>query len=240
MLEVMNTEMKQMKYIYTLVVLVLFSTTILAQNENERPTQPDIPGDISVDIGLSFLSNTEEFLQTKTWPSRVLGLHYMYSQKLNDRFTVNPALGFGMDRFGWQDNVNFNKDSLGAYQLDTLEGLTLKKNLLTFSYLELPVELRYYPFKTVKGEGVFVGVGAFAGLLIRSQTKIKYESDESNRVEKDRADFGLNQFRYGVQAHIGWKQFSVFGKLYLNDMFELQPAGANPRQFTFGINFTGF
>jgi hypothetical protein len=232
--------MKKMRYVYSLVVLIVFTSTLSGQSAKERIAQPDIPGDISVDFGLTFLNNTEDFLQTKTWPSRTVGLHYMYTHKLSDRFTVNPALGFGMDRFGWQDNVNFLQDTALTYQLDTIAGLSLKKNLLTFSYLEVPVELRYYPFKTVKGEGFFVGVGAFAGLRIGSQTKIKYEFDNADRVEKHRADFGLNQFRYGVQAHIGWKQISIFGKVYLNDMFEIKPSGADPSQITFGLNFSGF
>ena len=229
-----------MKYLISLALVVTLSTAALSQSDQDRLQQPDLPGDISVDIGLTFLGNSEDFLQSKVWPSRVAGIHYMYTHKLSDRFTVNPALGFGMDRIGLEDNVNFLRDSLYAYRLDTIQDLALKKNLLMFTYLELPVELRYYPFKTVKGEGFFVGVGAFAGLRIGSQTKVKYEFDNQNRVERHKADYGLNQFRYGVQAHIGWKQFSVFGKYYLNDLFEVQPAGANPSQFTFGLNFTGF
>jgi hypothetical protein len=235
-----NAEMRKMKYILSLVVFVMITTSLFGQSDSDRPIQPDIPGDISLDFGLTFLKNSEDFLLSKVWPSRVVGLHYMYMHKLNDVLTVNPALGFGMDRFGWQDNVNFLQDTSRLYQLDTIAGLTLKKNLLTYTYLELPLELRYYPFKTVKGEGFFIGAGAFAGLRLSSQTKIKYEFENANRVERDRADFGLNQFRYGVQTHIGWRQFSIFAKLYLNDMFDIKPAGANPRQFTFGLNFTGF
>ena len=229
-----------MKYILSLSLVILFTTSLLGQSEKDRPEQPDLPGDISLDVGLTFLSNTEDFLESKVWPSRVLGLHYMYTHQLADRFTINPALGFGMDRYGVQDNVNFQRDSSFNYQLDTIDNLILRKNILAFTYLELPVELRFYPFKTVQGEGFFIGVGGFAGIRLGSQTKIKYDWEESARVERAKADFGLNQFRYGLQTHIGWKQFSVFGKLYFNDMFETPPAGANPRQFTFGLNFTGF
>lgn len=229
-----------MKYILSFFILAAVSFAAVAQSQKEKPEQPDIPGDISVDFGIAFLRNTENFLVTRAVPSRTAGLYYTYTHQLSDRFTITPGLGVSMDRHGIDNNVNFQQDSLRAFQLDTISGLTLRKNLLTFSYLEIPVELRFYPFKTVKGEGVFVGVGGFAGLRIGSQTKIKYDFENSARVEKVRGDMGLNQFRYGLQAHIGWKQFSIFGKFYLNDLFETPPAGANPRQLTFGINFTGF
>jgi hypothetical protein len=228
----------KMKYLLSLSFIAFISVSLFAQNE--RPEQPDIPGDISVDVGLTFLTNTEQFLESQVWPSRVVGLHYMYSHQLADRFTINPSLGLGMDRFGIQDNVNFQQDSLRSYQLDTISGLTLRKNLLTFTYLELPVELRFYPFKTVQGEGFFIGVGGFAGVNIGAQTKIKYDLENTTRVEREKADFGLNPFRYGLQAHIGWKQFSIFSKVYLNDLFDVQPGGANPKQISFGFNFTGF
>ena len=229
-----------MKYIVAFSLAIIVSLSAVAQTQMSSPEQPDIPGDISVDFGLTFLRNTQQFLESQAWPSRVVGLHYMYTHKLADKFTINPALGVGMDRFGIQDNVNFQQDSSRVYQLDTISGLTLRKNLLTFSYLELPVELRFYPFKTVQGEGFFLGIGGFAGLRIGSTTKVKYDFDNGTRVEKQRGDYGINQFRYGLQTHIGWKQFSIFSRIYLNDLFENPPVGVNPRQITFGINFTGF
>jgi hypothetical protein len=224
-----------------IVLLGLMSVELSLAQSSERPSQPDVPGDISVDFGLIALSNNPDYFENDLWPSRSLGLHYMYTVKISDRFVFNPSAGFSFDRLGLRDNVNFLKDaSNNTYQLDTLSDLALKKNMLTYTYFEIPLELRYYPFRTVKGEGFFIGAGAFAGVRVRSMTKIKYDFNDETRVERDRADFGINDLRYGVQAHVGWKPFSIFYKHYFNDIFQQGPDGLDPRQFTIGINFTGF
>jgi hypothetical protein len=207
----------------------------------DRPEQPDVPGDISIDFGLGLMSNNPNYFDNDLWPSRALGLHYMYTLKISDRFLFNPAIGFGFDRLGLQNNVNFVKDpTASVYAIDTIADLTLKKNMLTYAYFELPLEIRYYPFRTVKGEGFFIGAGTILGVRMRSETKIKYEVEEEKFVERDRANFGLSDFRYGIQAHIGWKPFSIFYKHYFNDLFQQGPDDLTPRQFTIGINFTGF
>ena len=211
----------------------------MAQTE-DRPVQPDVPGDISFDFGLGILSNNPNYFDNDLWPSRAVGLHYMYTIKLSDRFVLNPSLGFAFDRLGLKNNVNFLEDDAGIYQLDTIADLTLNKNMLKYTYLELPLELRYYPFRTVKGEGFFIGAGGVVGVKLGSQTKLKYDFNEETRVLRSKADLGLNDLRYGVQAHIGWKAFSIFYKHYFSDLFQTGPADLKARQFTVGINFTGF
>jgi hypothetical protein len=220
--------------------LILFVMCSVVAHGQDRPVQPDLPGDISIDVGWTMLSNNPDFFETKVFSSRTLGLHYMYPIKMTDRFIFNPAIGIGMDRLGMQDNVNFTQDDQYNYNLDTIQGLGLRKNLLMFTYVELPVEIRYYPFKTVEGEGFFVSAGAFIGARIGSQTKVKYDFLEETRTTRDKADYGLSDLRYGFQARLGWKPISIFYKHYLNDLFQIEPFGADPQQFTFGLNFTGF
>lgn len=208
--------------------------------ESNRPEQPDVPGDISFDFGLAALSNSPAYFGNDLWPSRAIGLHYAFSYKLSDRLVFTPSLGFGFERLGLRNNVNFLEDASNIYQIDTVENLTLKKNMLVYTYLEMPLEVKYYPFRTVNGEGFFIGVGGVIGYRIGSQTKIKYDINEESRVDRHKADFGMNDLRYGLQAHVGWKPFSIFYKHYFSDLFQTGPADLTSRQFTIGINFTGF
>lgn len=229
-----------MKIVFGFVLILFITVSGFGQNPN-RPVQPNMPGDIMVDFGFNFLNDYPGILDQKFFPSRSFGVFYQRTFKLSDKFTFHPAIGITNDRFGWDNDVNFQQDSLGSYVFDTLTIANLKKNILTFSYLEVPLELRYYPFtQTSEGEGFFVGGGVIAGVKINAHTKIKYKFDGNNRTIKEKSNFGLNDFRIGYVARIGWKPVNFFYKQYLTDMFQKGPLGSNPVMFTFGLNFTGF
>ncbi len=211
----------------------------------ERPVQPNIPGDIMIDFGFNFMNQFPEFLSSDFFPSRSFGVYYQRTFKIFDWATFNPAIGIGNDRFGWSDDLNFIQDTSRTFSFDTITGINLRKNMLIFSYLEIPAELRFYPTKTIDGDGFFIGVGGMIGVRINAHTKIKYKFAGDIRTEKNRSGFGLNNVRYGITGRVGWKQFNIFYKHYLSDLFQKSPEldpfpVTNPYMFTIGINFTGF
>ena len=152
----------------------------------------------------------------------------------------NPSVGFGIERFGFANRVNFLQDSLRRFQFDTLRGYDLQMSKLAITYAEVPFELRYFPVKTIDGDGFFIAIGGVIGARIDAHTKIKYKMGEDNRMDKSKANFGLNDFRYGVQGRIGWKAINFYYKMYLSEIYRKAPYGANPTLYTVGINFTGF
>lgn len=219
-------------------IFVLVSVThLLAQSD--KPVQPDLPGDFVIDVGLNSLYNAD-LLKVDRWRSKSFGVYYMYTHKLHDFFTVNPMLGVTVDKYSFQDNVNFIQQDDRTYAFDTISDIGVDKSQLNVVYLELPLEIRFYPLKTIEGEGLFVGVGGMAGLRIKSYTKFKYQSGGDRRVDKFQSTFGLEDFRYGIQARIGYKAVNVFFKYYLSEMFRNGPADTNPQTFTLGLNLTGF
>ncbi len=209
--------------------------------EEKRLQQPDIPGDIMLDLGFNSLMKNNELINTKIFPSRSFGIYYMAKRQLSDRFIFNPAIGFTFEKIGFADRANYQLNALKIISWDTVEVGELKRNRLAITYLETPLELRFYPDKTVNGEGFFVSFGGILGLKIVAKTKIKYKLGGTNFKEVNVANFGLSDFRYGIVARIGFEKVNAFLKYYLSDVWRRAPiVQGTSSQFTFGINLTGF
>jgi hypothetical protein len=117
----------------------------------------------------------------------------------------------------------------------------LKRNRLAITYAELPLELRFYPNRTVDGEGFFVSIGSVLGFKIAAKTKMRFNLDGSKIKEMNTGNFGLSDVRYGMVARVGFQKVNAFVKYYVSDVWRDAPIDqATPSQFTFGINLTGF
>ena len=229
-----------MKKVLGLIILYLNFFFGFGQEE-KRLQQPDIPGDIMLDFGFNLLMNNNELINTKIFPSRSFGIYYMAKRKLSDRFIFNPAIGFTFEKIGFADRANYQLNNLKTISWDTVEVGELKRNRLAITYLEAPLEFRFYPNKTVNGEGFFVSFGAALGVKIASKTKIKYKLGGANLKEVNVANFGLSDFRYGILARVGFEKVNAFMKYYLSNVWRRAPiAQGTSSQFTFGINLTGF
>ncbi|NQW28020.1 MAG: outer membrane beta-barrel protein [Flammeovirgaceae bacterium] len=226
------------RFVFLLAGFVYFGA--FAQDEN-RPKQPDVPGDIMVDFGFSSLMDESQLMDLDFWPSSSFGLYYMMARKVNDYMIFNPSLGFTFERLGFKNQSNYQFDSLKVISWDSISVGDLKKNSLSITYLDLPLELRFYPGKTKNGEGLFVGVGGVFGAKLSSKTKIKYILDGEKRRESNSANFGLSDFRFGLVGRVGFKNINIYAKYYITDVWRNAPLDlAVPSQFTFGINLTGF
>ena len=230
----------EMGKIFGLIILCFTYFFGFAQEE-KRLQQPDIPGDIMLDLGFNSLINNSESINTKLFPSRSFGIYYLLNRKLSDQFIFNSAIGLTFEKIGFSDRANYQVDDLKIISWDTLGVGELKSNILAINYLELPLEFRFYPSRTVDGEGLFVSIGGILGLKIAAKTKIKYKLDGSKFKETNTGNFGLSDFRYGMVARVGFKKVNAFVKYYMSDIWREAPVvQVTPSQFTFGINLTGF
>ncbi len=228
-----------MRIILGLSFLLLSFTTILAQSQ--RPEQPDLPGDISIDFGFNQLMQHPEQMNLRFFRSRSFGIYYQKIWQLSDRFAATTNIGVGNDRLGFRRDINFQLDTGRTFSFDTLQLGNIKKNLLTQTYLEIPLELRFYPTKTNdRGEGFFIGVGGVFGYRVDSHTKIKYSANGENRILKDKARLGHNNIRYGLIGRVGFKSVSLYYKQYFSSLFTDGPLGSDPTVFSFGLTLTGF
>jgi hypothetical protein len=93
-------------------------------------------------------------------------------------------------------------------------------------------------FRTYKKQGVRFGVGGFAGYRIGGHTKYVYEEEGKKQKDKDKGNFYLSNFRYGIRAQIGYKGLDLFAQYDLNSVFAegRGPAGSpGLNAISFGI-----
>ena len=230
-----------MKRICGVAFLLTLTFTAFSQ-DNSRPKQPDLPGDLMLDFGFNFWTQKPDALPTRMWSSNSFGIYYNSRVRFNDYISFYPSVGFTFEKYGFDDNQTWLRDSNGDISLDSIGGVTLTKNKLVANYFEVPVEFRIHPLGTVGGEGWFIGLGAIGGIRVGSpHTKIKYNEGDNSIKEKLYDDFNVNRFRYGLQARFGFKTFHVYYKTYLNNVFTSSPDGTkNPQTYTLGVTFSGF
>ena len=233
------------KYLFSLALIVAFS---FSHAQNDRIAQPDIPGDLLLDIGINYWTNDRDTLGN--WGSRSIGIYYNRRLPINDHFAFYPAVGLTFERFSFKEDAHYRNDGTGNIVIDTVSG-NFSRNKVIVTYLDVPLELRYHPRRTSEGEGFFIGAGIIGGLELGAKTKLRYDVNGERYREKLKGDFGMRNYRYGYVVRVGWRSFNFYFKNYLSNLYQgqqalvnrdLEPTGEtmNPSVFTFGINFTGF
>lgn len=85
-------------------------------------------------------------------------------------------------------------------------------------------------------ESVRLGIGGYAGFRLKSKQFQKFEDTDGNNITvKDKGDFNVNNFIYGVSAYIGYKETSLYVKYDLNPIFENNVVKQN--NISLGVRF---
>lgn len=233
---------------FCLSFLLLIAVFTVSSQEKLKG-QPDLPGDILIDFGINYWNQKRDTI--KNWPSRSLGIYYNKRYKISNKLSFYAAVGFGFENYAFKDNYFLNRGDNGEVILDTINNVTLDKNKLAVMYLDMPLEIRIHPKGTAEGEGFFLSAGVVPGLKLNAHTKLKSEENEGTQRQKYSSNFGLNDYRVGLQFRVGWKGVNFFYKTYLTKVFRspqnlvdpdliLTGYRFNPSTTTFGINFSGF
>lgn len=214
--------------------------------------RPDLPGSLVIDIGLNSWSDKPTDVELNAWQSKTVNLIYYYDLPLGDNgWTLTPGFGLGLERYAFDNNTTLtsvvNTQNQRVVVVRDLNDLlpaanSFDKSKLGLNYVDVPLELRYYSNKNNYSRGFRMALGIKAGVLYSSFTKLQYEDAATDdRQIKDRQQLGINRFRYGINARIGFGGFSFFGYYALSDTFDIAPEGAEDnRLLTFGISLTGF
>lgn len=198
-----------------------------------------------VDIGVNDWSElpSEDSLEQKGWPSKSIGIYYTQRKSINEYLSFYYGIGLGLEKIslGNERTLYSFGDSVAIGDLPVdLTTVSVDKNRLAMTYLDIPVEFRYHLLGTQDGEGLFIGFGGIFGMRLNSHTKWKYSLNGENVRIKSSGKFNLNPWRYGIQVRAGFKGFHFFYKQYMSDAFSDPLGGANPQLRTIGVNFTGF
>ncbi len=229
-----------MRKVVVLIVGVFTGLSLMGQS-NEG--SPDIPGDLIVNFGSNSFSSSSESMKIKPLSSISWGIYYSKRIAMGNSFAFYPGIGLGLEKYGFKNDVTLGFDDEANVVIDTISALgSINKSQLIANYLEVPLELRFYPFKSTDGRGFFIAVGGSLGVRYESHTKYKYEDElNDNFMIKQRNDFNLNPFRVGAIGRIGSRGINAFYRMYFTDLFEsgFGPDG-NASVFTVGLSINAF
>lgn len=141
-----------------------------------------------------------------------------------------------------KDNQYFVKNG----DVTTLETFPheLRKSKIRFTNLVLPIHFEFGPSKKIEREHYFrystrkkfkVGLGGYAGLRIGTRQKLKYSVDGDRERDKQKNDFNMNDFVYGVSGYVSWGAVGLYTKYDLNPLFSNPNAKQN--NISLGIRF---
>lgn len=225
--------------------IVLLGSTSFAQ-------RLDLPGSLIIDVGLNSWFNSPTDLKLNVFQSKTVNIIYYYDLPVGNRgFTITPGIGLGLEKYSIRNDrtltTTVNAQNKRIVSITSLKDLiknanSFGKSKVGMNYIDLPVEFRYYANKSNFSRGFRAALGLKAGILYSSFTKIRYkDAATSSRMVKDRQQLGLNRFRYGVNARVGFGGFGLFGFYEISNKFESAPAGGqNTRTLTIGISIVGF
>ena len=87
-----------------------------------------------------------------------------------------------------------------------------------------------------KGSGFRVGAGVYAGYRLGSRAKYVFNENDDRERMKDRTNFYVNNWRYGVRFQLGIDAFDLFANYDLNELL-VDGRGPELNAFSFGIVF---
>ena len=176
---------------------------------------------------------------------------YEWGLTMNTRLSKNSNLlhfkygvGFMYNMLHATDNRVFadvdNQTILVDAGVDTKARKTYFKNV--YFVVPMHLEFDFSKTKTVDDKKVFkshkgarFGIGGFVGVNTNSKQFIAYEINDYKFSEKQKGDFNVNDFTYGLSAYIGHKSTSLYLKYDLNPMFKNNPIDQN--NISLGLRF---
>ncbi len=145
-------------------------------------------------------------------------------------FFIRYGLAYRSDTYMPKRPMIFEQDNEQLYLTNFAEG-SLKRSKLRNVYLTLPVDFQWVlnpQFTDFEGKRYLdgkkkqfrLGVGAYAGVNLRSIIKVKYY-DHNNDFQKYQnvIDYGVNPFLFGAKLSLSYGGFNLFIKKDFTPIF---------------------
>ena len=204
-----------------------------------------------VDLGLNALVNQKaqnttpgdqlNAVDLRTEGSRYVNIGLNWDPRLGGKrsplsLTIGPEFAFNSYMLSGNNKlVNSNGRTNVVRETN---GRQYQKSKLGTSSVNLPVMLRLQLRDAHYRPTFLVGAGGFVGYRIKSWTKLKYTNDGTTYKDKEDGSYNMENFQYGVQGTIGYRDLEFFAKYNMNNLFK---AGAGPdtQVLSFGLRLIG-
>ncbi|MCK9271006.1 MAG: porin family protein [Bacteroidales bacterium] len=152
------------------------------------------------------------------------------------------AIGAGIGSHNFYSNAFVVEDSLNVsalYPIKSLHpGTSYKKNKISYTYFDVPLEFRLRTKKNFRA-----AVGFKVGFLIDNHSKYRGDDYIFGTTDKIHVKFkdvpNIEKLRYGVTARVGWKFINLMGFYSLTDLFT-KDKGSETYPISIGISLMPF
>lgn len=173
------------------------------------------------------------FLELDYAKSYQFGLNFLEKDFHIYKNYINIVTGFGFNfnHYAFENNVSIIADT--NYIAATMDTIKYRKNKLNVSYIRIPLMVEINTSKN-PDKNFHIAAGAEVAYRIHSVTKQRYDVNDKHYREKQRDDFNLEPFSYGLVARIGYNNVSVYANYSLSRLFK-QNEGPQVYPVTAGI-----
>ncbi|MDH3651929.1 MAG: PorT family protein [Saprospiraceae bacterium] len=178
-----------------------------------------------IDFGISGMISDQTYrlengidpFEQRLIKSTNLNIHILQSRLSLARGHLNLAYGLTLETHKYFfDNPVVMIADLPEVTFEFVEGVNFKKNRLNYTYLTVPLMLNIksnpkYPYRSLH-----LSAGVYGGFLLGANFKTKTKGEK----DKVKDNFGLNDWRYGLRAEVGYGPLIFYGSVALNELFE--------------------
>ncbi|MCT1530821.1 PorT family protein [Sphingobacterium daejeonense] len=183
------------------------------------------------DEGSFTLSEENQFMSYKR--SSNFGFDIaQYGIRFSDQFKVYLSAGFEWNYWRLKQNIQLLENTSPIDYVELDESANYSKNVITSTYLRLPLSFELRSKQLENGKRVKLAFGAMTGILLKGTQRLK---SDANGKQKFKDNYNLQTFQYGPFVRIGYDNLGLFAKYYMNDLFEKSPEQEGLRNLTFGL-----
>jgi hypothetical protein len=227
------------------------------KNRRTRSTYQSFNFDFGVNNYLSngkFPDNQDQLYAVRPWGSWYVAVNSIEHTHVAGPFFIEWGAGVSWYNFKFQqDDIAVSKNENGVVFAEDNRDVDYIKSKLTATYLNasfIPMFDFLRHSASTKGSGgrkyrcwnscdsnFRFGVGPYAGYRLGSYSKLVFENEDVEK-ERNRDNFYLNNFRYGVRLQFGISSMDFFFNYDLNKLFNTnKPANPDLNAFSFGVTF---
>jgi hypothetical protein len=191
-----------------------------------------------------FPDNDNALYSVRPWGSWYVAASSIQRTRLGSKFFVEWGVGLSWYNFKFQkDNIQISKTDTGVEFVEDTRDVSFKKSKLSASYIHaslVPIlDFGGHSRKARLWDGYHnsfrIGLGPYVGYRISSHSKLVY-NDGDREKDKERDNFYLNNFRYGLRLQLGYRSTDLFFNYDMNELFA-EGKGPKLNAFSFGVIF---
>lgn len=156
-----------------------------------------------------------------------------YGVRFNDKFKIYISSGIEWNYLRLKKNILLTRSEspLDYQEIDPSE-VEYTKNVLTSTYLRVPLTIEFRTRKFENGKRMKFALAGISGFRLKGTQRLK---SEIHGQQKFKNDYNLAKFQYGAVARVGYDQLGIFGKYYFNSFFGDSPHQDKLNNFAFGL-----